>query len=77
MNKIFYTLLIAFVSILTFTACDREAIAYGANDKDTSKPEFQGTLNLQSLTVGVIPDNHTGVVLTRSDMDLSSFIVSV
>ena len=61
MNKIFYTLMIAFVSILMFTSCEREALNYNSNDKDGNKTELEGVLNLASLKVSVIPDRKSVV----------------
>ena len=76
MNKIFYTLMIAFVSILMFTSCEREALSYDTSEKNNNT-QLEGTLNLASLKVGVIPDDQTGVVTTRSNIDVSTFTVAV
>lgn len=77
MNKIFYTLMITFASILMFTSCEREALNYNSNDKDGNKTELEGVLNLASLKVSVIPDDQAGVVLTRTNIDISSFTVAI
>ena len=76
MNKIFYTLITAFACMLIFASCEREALYYDNNNNNNT--EFEGTLNLGSLQVGVTPATEEGTILTRTtNVDVSTYSVAV